>query len=71
MNWKFTQSERTATIRIVSLSMDLCGGGAFMSQHELSRLYRDVRAGPFMQPFSPLETREYVGQVGFGLYPPG
>ncbi len=58
-------------IRIVSRAMDVCGGGAFMSGHELSRLYRDVRAGPFMQPFSPTEAREYVGRIALGLYPDG
>ena len=58
-------------IRIVSRAMDLCGGGAFMAGHELSRLYRDVRAGPFMQPFSPTEAHEYIGQIGLGLYPKG
>lgn len=58
-------------IRVVSRAMDLCGGGAFMSGHELSRLYRDVRAGPFMQPFSPTEAHEYIGRIGLGLYPEG
>jgi alkylation response protein AidB-like acyl-CoA dehydrogenase len=58
-------------IRIVSAAMDVCGGSAFMVGHELSRLYRDVRAGPFMQPFSPTELREYVGQVALGRPPTG
>lgn len=58
-------------IRIVSHAMDVCGGGAFMSGHELTRLVRDVRAGPFMQPFSPTEAREYVGQVALGRPPKG
>ena len=58
-------------IRIVSAAMDVCGGGAFMSGNELSRLYRDVRAGPFMQPFSPTEAREYVGQVALDRPPRG
>ena len=58
-------------IRVVSLAMDVCGGGAFMSGHELSRLYRDVRAGPFMQPYAPGEAREYVGQVALGQLPRG
>lgn len=56
-------------IQIVSCAMDVCGGSAFMSDHELSRLYRDVRAGPFMQPFSPSEAREYIGQIAIGAYP--
>lgn len=58
-------------IAIVSRAMDVAGGGAFMAANELSRLYRDVRAGPFMQPFTPTETHEYIGQVALGRYPQG
>jgi alkylation response protein AidB-like acyl-CoA dehydrogenase len=56
-------------IEIVSRAMDLVGGGGFMNAHPLARLYRDVRAGPFMQPFSPPEAREYVGKVALGILP--
>ena len=58
-------------ISIAARAMDVCGGSAFLSGHELSRLYRDVRAGPFMQPFSPTEAREYVGQIALGRPPKG
>lgn len=56
-------------IEIVDRSMGLVGGGAFMATHPMSRLYRDVRAGPFMQPFSPTYAPRYIGQVALGHQP--
>lgn len=56
-------------ISIVSKAMDLLGGSGYTNSHVLARLYRDVRAGPFMQPFGVTELREYVGQVTMGILP--
>ena len=56
-------------IGVVSKAMDLLGGAGYTNSAPLARLYRDVRAGPFMQPFGPAELREYVGQVTLGQYP--
>ena len=41
----------------------------FMTRNPVSRFYRDVRAGPFMQPHSPIDARDYVGNVLLGTYP--
>lgn len=56
-------------IDIVSKAMDLMGGAGYANNHPLARLYRDVRAGPFMQPFAPAQARGYVGQVALEQWP--
>ena len=56
-------------IAIVNQAMDLFGGGGYMARNPLTRLYRDVRAGSFMQPHSPIDARDYMGRVLLGSYP--
>jgi alkylation response protein AidB-like acyl-CoA dehydrogenase len=49
--------------------MAIAGGGAYMSGHPLSRLWRDVRAGGFMNPLGTTLAYEYLGTTSLGLQP--
>ena len=54
---------------VVDRALSLAGGTGYTASHPLARLTRDVRAGQFMQPFSPHESLGFLGAVAAGVEP--
>ena len=58
-----------ASVNAVDLAMQVVGGRSYAGGHRLAQLYRDVRAGPFMEPYRPYEALGFVGSVAAGVEP--
>ena len=70
---KDTQSTKLVVnkkaVDVVDRCMALSGGAGYLESNVISRLYRDVRAGPLMQPFAANKAYEFIGLVALGLDP--
>ncbi|MFJ7250817.1 acyl-CoA dehydrogenase family protein [Kitasatospora sp. NPDC098652] len=52
---------------IVNDCLTLVGGASFTAAHPLSRLYRDVRAGGFMQPYAYADAVDFLSTQALGI----
>lgn len=52
---------------IVNDCLTVVGGAAYGAAHPLSRLYRDVRAGWFMQPYTYIDAVDFLSSQALGI----
>lgn len=52
---------------IVDDGLTLVGGASYSASHPLSRLYRDVRAGGFMQPYNYVDAVDFLSAQALGI----
>jgi alkylation response protein AidB-like acyl-CoA dehydrogenase len=52
---------------VVDQCLTLTGGAGYSAGHLLSRLYRDVRAGGFMQPYGYIDGVDFLSAQALGL----
>lgn len=68
----FAAKHRTSTVvrHVLDTAMEVAGGGAIRSEHELSRLLRDSRGAAYHPPSDAL-AHEAVGKAVLGIDPGG
>jgi alkylation response protein AidB-like acyl-CoA dehydrogenase len=54
-------------LKIVNDSLTAVGGVSYSASHPLSRLYRDIRAGAFMQPYTYIDAVDFLSAQALGL----
>lgn len=60
---------KRGAIAVIDKTMTAVGGSSYGASSPLARHWRDVRAGAFMQPFSPVEAFRYIASVALGREP--
>jgi alkylation response protein AidB-like acyl-CoA dehydrogenase len=52
---------------VVDDCVTVVGGATYVAEHPLARMYRDVRAGQFMQPYTYVDGVDYLSAQALGL----
>jgi alkylation response protein AidB-like acyl-CoA dehydrogenase len=52
---------------VVDDCITVVGGATYVAEHPLARMYRDVRAGRFMQPYTYVDGVDYLSAQALGL----